>query len=287
MTSKGITWLASYPKSGNTWARLFLQAYGDDAEIYINAEFGKIGHDADRRVWQEVLRVDSVEAMDAVTEWEFQSYRGAALVRWYKHYGHGNAICLKTHTPRWTLDGLETIPTEMSRAAIYIVRDPRDVAVSFADHLGMTIDEVIDFMRSPNAQLRMDGKRENLADWSINVGSWTQGATFPVHVLRYEDMHAAPLVSFGQIAVIFGHELDKQRLERAIERVSFDRLQRQEQEAGGFINQSPHQERFFRSGKIGDWRDVLTEAQAAEIERDHGETMEQFGYERTAAVEAA
>lgn len=276
-----ITWLASYPKSGNTWARLFLQAYGADAQLDINERSGPVWHDADSKVWKEVLKAKDDAELDAYPEWEYHCHRGAVLMRFVKHYAkdRDGQVWLKTHIPRWNMDGLEMIPAGMTRGAVYIVRDPRDVVISFADHLGISIDHTIDFMAAGNSQLLMNGKRENIGSWSLNVGSWIDDACpFPRCVLRYEDMLTDPEASFTLLLKAFGIPAETGRLRRAIEHTAFDVLRTQEDAAGTFINVSEHQDRFFRSGKAGAWRNVLSPEQAARIEADHGDVMRCLGY---------
>ncbi len=96
-------------------------------------------------------------------------------------------------------------------------------------------------------------------------------------VLRYEDLLAEPGKWFREVLRFFGIAFDAARFGQAMELTSFDRLRDAEAERG-FEAKSAKQERFFRQGKAGGWRDVLSAEQAARIEADHGAVMRQCGY---------
>ena len=81
----------------------------------------------------------------------------------------------------------------------------------------------------------------------------------------------------GGVAGFLGLRPPRERLLRAIERSSFQRLQGRE-EVHGFKERSEHQKRFFREGRAGQWRDVLTQGQIDRIVEAHGPTMQRFGY---------
>jgi hypothetical protein len=98
-----------------------------------------------------------------------------------------------------------------------------------------------------------------------------------MHAVRYEDLLAKPEARFGEIVRFLGLKPDPVVFRRALDNTSFRKLSRQEK-ASGFIERSRKQDRFFRRGRKGGWRQVLTAEQAARIVGDHGEQMARFGY---------
>ena len=104
-------------------------------------------------------------------------------------------------------DGRPLFPPQVSLRAVYLVRNPLDVCVSFAHHLGITdLDAMIASMADPTfafggCAYHWDRQlRQRLLTWSGHVLSWVDGAEMPVHVMRYEDMKRSPVETFTACA---------------------------------------------------------------------------------------
>lgn len=271
---KKIWWLASYPKSGNTWVRLFMEAYvAGYCDIAITS--GRFVRGDQRpsdfqRVSGWPVSELSPDAMNLM--------RPAALCNMVA-FAEGAEICLKTHFIRGAINYVRMIPAELTLGAVYILRDPRDVAVSMSHHNDCTIDEAIGQLNDKDHALTTDnGLFCYCGNWSQHVRNWTTGkASYPVHTVRYEDLLANPEEEFVKIVEAFGIKPDPERVEVAMRATSFDVLQGQE-DAKGFVEKEGG-ERFFRNGKAGGWRDALTEAQSYRIECAHAGVMREQGYE--------
>lgn len=118
---------------------------------------------------------------------------------------------------------------------------------------------------------------EVIGTWSQHVGSWVGLISRPVHVMRYEDMLTNPIRAFGQLARFLRLSPTDQQLMRAIENSSFSELKRQEAEHG-FNERPPMAKSFFREGKAGQWREILSPAQIERIVQAHAPMMQRFGY---------
>jgi len=193
--------------------------------------------------------------------------------------GSSEPVLIKTHNALARFEGHPTINFDITLAAVYIVRNPLDVAISYAHYSGRTLDDTIAFMAEPGANINTSEKRvyEYMGSWSFHVASWLAVPDRPVLVLRYEDMLAAPQRAFARLAAFLGINASATQIERAVAASSFQELARQEAE-GGFIERPPRAERFFRSGTSGQWRERLSPAQAAAIATAHGPMMQRFGY---------
>jgi len=187
--------------------------------------------------------------------------------------------CVKTHQALVVDRGHITINFAVTSGAIYIVRNPLDVAISYAHHLGQSIDFAIDFMNLKNAEALGNAKHvyEVYGSWSQHVLSWTRKPHPAIYVMRYEDMLAEPQKTFGALARHLLFTPTDEQLADAIDRSSFERLREQE-EKEGFRERSEKAERFFRDGRAGQWKEVLTSAQIQRIVEAHKEQMERFGY---------
>jgi hypothetical protein len=96
--------------------------------------------------------------------------------------------------------------------------------------------------------------------------------------MRYEDLLAEPSETFAALARHLLIDFTPRQLRKAIERSSFARLQAQEREKGFRERPKVSVQNFFREGRAGQWKEVLTPAQVERIVQDHGEQMRRFGY---------
>ncbi|GAB4392277.1 MAG: sulfotransferase domain-containing protein [Kiloniellaceae bacterium] len=272
----GILWLASYPKSGNTWMRAFLANLIIDApEPLPLKRIGEVCPSEPAEMW---FKPFASGAVSELPEREIASLRTQAQERAVSL--NKNVIPMKTHSYFGENHGHPIFSMKATFGAIYILRDPRDVALSGADHFGKTLDEMIEWMANPMALgMAMPGTivHEMQSSWSNHVESWTKWNHPGIYVVRYEDLLADPLDQFGRVARRFGISSDKARIAKAVEFASFKQLQKLEAEQG-FVERSVHSEKFFRAGRSGGWRDKLTADQAARIEGDHGVQMKRYGY---------
>lgn len=275
MPSKNIVWLASYPKSGNTWVRALLANYllGRDAPVPINEIHQIALGDALLGAYQRVARAP----FDPADERRTLSLRTAVLEALAGK--EDRTRILKTHNQNVTLGGVRLIPPHLTRLAIYVVRNPLDLVLSYADHYGMPLAVAAEAISAPANRIVPDATNvtQYLGTWSDHVKSWTRERAFPLVTVRYEDMKADPAGAFREILRRLGAPIDEARLERAVEFSSFGELRRQEDKAG-FRERSRHAERFFRSGEAGQWAEKLPEKLVERISTEHGTVMKRFGY---------
>lgn len=275
----GIYWLASYPKSGNTWLRAFLTNLlvdGDQPQD-IN-ELATDGIASGRGWLDEVLGFDTADLLPgeieplrpAVYDW---TPRDEAEIGYYKIH---DAFSL-------TRDGVPIIGQSATLGVLYIVRNPLDVAPSAANHWNCGLDDAIEKMGSQDAKMAALGEglpnqvSQRLGSWSAHVLSWVDAPGLNCRVIRYEDMLAEPQHTFTQAAEFLQLPTEPERIAKAIRFSDFRELSRQEQERG-FQERPRHAPSFFRAGKSGGWRELLTPAQVERIVTDHGAVMRRFGY---------
>ncbi len=275
----GIFWLASYPKSGNTWFRCFLTNLlrdGDEPASINDLEHTPIA--SARGLFDDSI---GIEASDLTAE-EIDRLRPEL----YRHLAETaeEPLFMKIHDAYTLLpDSRPLIPAEATSGAIYLVRNPLDVAVSFAHHSGWDYEATIAKMGL--SSLTFCGKsdrlfnqlRQKLLSWSEHVLSWVDAAPFPLCLLRYEDMKDAPLETFSRAVRFAGLDYSEAQVERALAFSAFDILKEQER-SEGFQEKSAAATNFFRKGKVGSWREELSEEQAARIVADHATVMRRFGY---------
>lgn len=277
MTMRTI-WLASYPKSGNTWVRALLTGLQLGSTLDING----IGYGAmpvgrkPLRQWLGIPLSDLTDAELARSRPLFDAELNASLKQ----------ICFRKIHDALMFDAEPIVPPAATLGAIYIVRDPRAVAVSFAHHFEVDLEATVRLMADRAGRLVPDKLYsdpqlpQHLGTWSGHVCGWLEHDLFPTLLVRYEDLHADPARELARIVAFAGLEVSDESIARAVEAAAFDRLKSQEASAP-FWERVASDVPFFRRGQIAGWREELPEVLARQIEADHAETMGWLGYAQT------
>jgi aryl sulfotransferase len=276
---KHIIWLASYPKSGNTWFRYFLLNLVEDTDQPVDIDrLQEIPVASSRSIFDEAVGIESSNLSDEEIDQlrpEVYKYISAAT---------DEPCFLKIHDAyTYLMDGTPLVPAEATHGVLYFIRSPLDIAVSFANHSGISIDQAINRLNDQahcfcNEPGRVDVQlRQRLLSWSGHVRSWTEAENLRLQLVRYEDMTYRPLETFTGAVRFAGLEKSQEQIKIALEFSHISELQNQEREKG-FYEKSPACPSFFRKGEVGTWHGVLTHQQVETIIDKHKNVMKQFGY---------
>lgn len=268
-----IYWIASYPKSGNTWTRAVLTSLiTGGLKGQLDSLRQIIPDENSGPFYAPHLRKPIQEASNA----ELARVRPLAHRAMAKQTP--NFLLLKTHSMVANHHGTATITPDVTAGAVYLLRNPLDVAVSYSDFRERDVDKTIALMNQSGRELDRPrlGAYEMAGSWSENVGSWTKPHDRVV-ITRYEDLLDAPEEHFGRIVRFLKMDVTDAQIAAAVEESSFENLKAVEERAG-FAERPPQAKAFFRSGRAGEWRDRLSEAQVAKIVTANHELMKRFGY---------
>jgi hypothetical protein len=266
-----IIWIASYPKSGNTWVRFML----------LNLLMG---------------RQTSTENMDKVIP---------DIHVLMPHYAYpprlnippGSTVLMKSHFMLWP----EMPFINLTAGFIYIVRNPLDVVASAVNYEFLKKPEPADmgdrqkardqYVRDFITHGAVPGWIEaRWGTWDDNVRSYTLNKhPFPGLVLKYEDIVREPLAQLMRIVDFLGYRCDPQKLQDAVDASSFEsmkNIENQEVKDGkpGFFSRESTQAgldagfRFMSRGKPGGNEAILTADERAQLLERFGPTMERLGY---------
>lgn len=231
--------LVSYPKSGNTWMRFILANL-----LRLDNE----GPAADP--------IDFISAVRYVPEYELHTDEVDAAPR---------PRVLKSHA---TFDAC--FPR-----VVYLVRDPRDVYVSYFHYMRKRLPEGMDL----SGFIRMDGLHPS--HWDEHVAGWIDQPD--VLVIRYEDMLADTATKVRRLTDYWGHRgFTDAQIRDAVARSSFNQMKKIEQTKGRPFQSETHRERstpFMRSGKAGAWTDHFSQADHALLIARMGPLMNRLGYD--------
>ena len=283
MTS--LLFLASYPRSGNTFVRALLSNYvsGEPAPVDLNdlRRFTRGEHD--EAIWRSLTGV-ALEARSLEQQWRA---RGAYFER--LRAKADDSLLVKTHTPNGLVFGAPAFDIRPADRAIYIVRHPCDVAISRADFCGVPLETAVDQLLTDGFYVRGSPPHgfEVTGSWRQNVTSWQGETRCPVLCVRYPDLCRNPLFELTRMAGFLGLGVDPARVAQAVIFSRFEELQAQEA-AHGFSEVSPiaASRRFFRAGRSGQWPEVMPPALARRMYDVCGPMIEQMGLDEAVPVEA-
>ena len=139
-----ILWLSSYPKSGNTWARIFLTNYLFEETDNPFGNIDKINSYPRKKYFNFLEKKD----FTTLTEREnsFKQY----ILSQEKINLNGELNLLKSHSFCGALNSNNFSNSNNTAGFIYFVRDPRSVAISLAHHNSDTIENVVKMMINKN-----------------------------------------------------------------------------------------------------------------------------------------
>lgn len=270
-----IVWLASYPKSGNTLLRSMLTAYLFEKEgIFKSDLLEKIKNLPNRHNFEklgvnikdhnEIIK-NSINAQETFNKKETIGF-------------------VKTHNMLFNFNGKYPFTNfENSLGVIYIVRDPRNVVLSYAHHLNKSIKETVKFVTQ--------GKAHDIfimGNWAENYLSWRAFKQQNKYLLiRYEDLVSDRKKTFSKILnFIFklrnlNLSLDENKLNNVIKSTSFENLQNLEKK--NLFSENVEDKRgkkivFFDQGSKRDWSKSLDKNLSKEIEKIFNKEMIELGY---------
>ena len=268
--------LASYPKSGNTWMRAIIaNLYNFDKKFNLKTlksipllSIKKNFDEFENKIYSDnnILHFDWVSQNIIVCQKILNNKSN-----------HLNIF--KTHSVRHKKFTNETV----NAGFIYIVRDPRDIVVSFKNFSGKKFDEIInELLFEKQLMINTNGAKELLSTWDFHVRSWLNYNTVPRLIIKYEDLKSNPKEIVLNIKEFLNKiyklkiDLSDKQIDKIIENTNFNNLRKLENQYG--FDEATKFSKFFRSGNSNQWKDVLSKTQLQLIENNLQTLMKYFNY---------
>ena len=280
-----IIWLSSYPKSGNTWLRSLLASYYFSKEGDFNFNLLKYIDQFPSYDYFKNYDKTFINPTDTAEFWieEQKKINSNNKVKFFKTH---NALC-KINNYSFT-DSKNTL------AAIYIIRDPRNVITSLANHYEIDADQAFEFMTTE--QKAITQKKENsyvgfvaLFSWIFHQESWTNNKLFPTLVIRYEDLQnetfltLKKVIDFIEKQINSKNSFNRDKAKKSVQSCDFERLKKLEINEG--FNESPISKKdnsrinFFKLGKDNDYKKLLTDELISKMNLKFKNEIKKFNYE--------
>lgn len=275
-----IIWIASYPKSGNTWMRYLLGNYffnqNDNFNVDIISNLKKF-HINDR-----LLNLDALKGLKEnpyeVSKYWIKSQENLKIT-------NGNVVFLKTHNALVNIDNNEFTNDDLSLGIIHIVRDPRDVLISYSKYRNLSLDETIKFMISKNlsyVRKKNDPSEvEIIGSWGFHYNSWKNGIIkIPRIIIKYEDLVDDSYKVFSRVieflSDLMNFEINNKKIRSSINLSKFENLKKSEELK--LFKENQGTDNFFRTGKYNNWIKELSYDQVKMIEDNLNTDMIDLGY---------
>ncbi len=260
---KMIIWIASYPKSGNTWLRSLISNY----------YFSKDGSFS----FNLLKQIDSFPSSKYFRKYndKFSNPEDTSKY-WIKEQEKINkqnkVFFFKTHNALCKINGNKFTDIKNTLSAIYIVRDPRNVITSISNHYQISIRESLDFMKNKNKGIiEKENNRftgfQPLFSWDLHLKSWSENILYPTLIIKYEDLILDTKQTFKKVLVFIkkitnsNENIDEQKLTLCVENCKFSNLKKIEQKSGFYEamtkNDTGDKISFFNLGKKNDYNEIL------------------------------
>ena len=275
-----IIWIASYPKSGNTYVRSFLSAYYYSLTGEFSFDLLKfIEQFPDKQFFEGFVN----SKKDASKLWVSMQKKIILSKK---------ARFLKTHSAYGSYDNSPFTTPEVTLGGVYIVRDPRNVAISLMNHFSLDQDGALEMLFDKNRGIKSDDNNfatyAFLSTWANHYKSWSNINSFKIFLIRYEDLKFnsekvfSNLVKFINQLLKNNQGVDQQKLDKAIKTTRFDFLKKKENESGFkeamFSRKKDKKIPFFNNGFDTSWKNHLKENIVEKIEKEFMNEMKEVGY---------
>jgi hypothetical protein len=281
-----IIWIASYPKSGNTWVRSLLSTY-------LYSENGSFNFS----LLKKILKFPSKKYLEYFTKdfsdiKKISEYWIASQER-INLQNENKSIFLKTHSALCTLEKNPFTNKQNTQAVVYIVRDPRNVITSVGNHFSMNIDQSYNFMTDSNRILTADkwgsdnfGISDVLGSWAEHYKSWKNIKFAPILIVKYENLMNDTKKSLIEIINFLQKfsdiKIDNKKISKTVESCNFENLRNMERDEG--FNEAAYSEKFnkkvnfFHLGKKNNWKNLLNQEMEKKIRVAFHNEMRELKY---------
>jgi len=282
-----IVWVASYPKSGNTFLRILLSdyMYGDLDKEYNFSNLSKI--EMFPNLFRYYPLIDE-KIIDNLSELQNEENILKYSIYLQKKFFSKGIHFVKTHSANFNFNNIKFTSNEITACAIYIVRDPRNILTSYSEYLNQSKDYVLNLM-TQEITIRQRYKQMMLpttyvGSWKTNYLSWKEKQAFvPIKIIKYENLISNTEEVFLDILLFLNKfaniETNTLKMNLVIKRTEFTKLQ--ELEKKGLFNEMNDFDKsnyFFKSGVKRNWKNSLEDNYVNNLNNFFGNEINNLGY---------
>ena len=283
-----IFWIASYPKSGNTWLRALISTYFFSKDGKFDQGLLKNIDQFPTSQYFETFNHDKTIPGDTCKYW-ISAQEKINLKKQVRFY--------KTHNVFGKVNNYDFTNSQNSIGCIYVVRDPRNVITSLKNHYQLNDEQALDWITSEkkfiyNVQnFEEDGYSDFqfISSWSTNYKSWKVQKKVPIKIIKYEELLNSTYIVFSDVLRFIytltnnNGKLNKDKIKKTLQSTSFEMLKKNEKENGFSEAVTKREDRskkvpFFNLGPKNDWKKLLNEKIIEKTENVFEKYLKELNY---------
>jgi len=280
-----IFWIASYPKSGNTWLRALLSSYYFSEDGTFNQKYLKMIDQFPQKSYFKSFNYNPKIVSDTSQFW----------IKAQEKINENNKLnFFKTHNILGSINKTNFTNKKNTLAAIYIVRDPRNIITSIQNHYELSKDEALKFMLNEKKFIYNYNTKDDFSDfqfissWEKNYNSWINQKIFPVKIVKYEDLVSKTYDTFRDIVKFIQNNtgikknFNHLRAQNSVKSTNFNNMKNIEKNIGfqeSVLSKNDSKKiPFFHLGPKNDWKNIFDQNYQKKLNSIFGTNLKELNY---------